>query len=79
MINNTEYLKSAIQLKYRFIKEAANAMGFKGSKEYQRFRNTILGASKDMQVIQALIKSIPKIDTNAIWGINRQLLKVQTK
>ncbi|MES0491384.1 MAG: hypothetical protein ABUK01_15425 [Leptospirales bacterium] len=75
MIDTSEKLTSMIKLKYRFIKEAASQFGFPGAKNYQRFRNTILGASKDYQVILALVENIPKIDTAAIWGIDKKYIK----
>lgn len=75
MIDTSEKLTSLIKLKYRFIKEAAAQLGFAGAKNYQRFRNTILGASKDYQVIHALLEKIPKIDTAAIWGIDKKYIK----
>lgn len=79
MINSTESLKATICIQYRFIKSAADALGFKGPKEYQRFRNTVLGSSKDLQVIQAIIKKFPNVDTQAIWGVDKNLLKAKKK
>lgn len=75
MIDNTEKLMSAIRIKDRFMSESAEKSGFTGSKDYQRFRNTVMGVSRDYQVIIALLKRFPKIDTKAIWGIDKKLLK----
>ncbi|MES0490759.1 MAG: hypothetical protein ABUK01_12245 [Leptospirales bacterium] len=75
MLDTPEKLKSAIKLEYRFLKNAAANMGFTSNKDYQRFRNTILGASRDYQVILALVKKYPKIDTVTIWSIDKSLLK----
>jgi len=74
MIDTTEKLLSFIRLQYRFIKNAAVQFGFKDNRGYQRFRNTILGASRDYQVIHSLMKKYPKIDTKAIWKIDKTML-----
>ncbi|MES0491616.1 MAG: hypothetical protein ABUK01_16590 [Leptospirales bacterium] len=75
MINTPEKLISIIRLQYRFIKNAANTMGFLGAKDYQRFRNTLLGASRDYQVIMALLQKYPKIDTVSIWSLDKSALQ----
>ncbi|MES0490895.1 MAG: hypothetical protein ABUK01_12940 [Leptospirales bacterium] len=75
MIDTAEKLQSVIRLKYRFLKSAAVSFGFAGNKNYQRFRNTMLGASKDYQVISALLKKFPDIDTTAIWSIDKKILQ----
>ena len=75
MIDTSEKLKSVIRLQYRFIKNAAEQCGFKGNKEYQRFRNTILGASCDYQVISVLLKNFPNLDTYAIWGVDKKVIE----
>ena len=74
MIDTQEKLVTIIRTKHRFLSEAATQSGFAGSKNYQRFRNTILGASRDYQVILALVKDYPKIDTKAIWGIDKKFI-----
>lgn len=74
MIDTSDKLESTIRIKYRFIKKAAESFGFKGSQNYQRFRNTILGSSKDYQVILVLLKHFPKLDTNALWGLDKKAL-----
>lgn len=74
MIDTTEKLVAMVRLRHRFIKEAAIHLGFKNSRDYQRFRNTLLGASRDYQVIVSLLKEIPDIDTKKLWGIERDLI-----
>lgn len=69
MINTKEDLLFKVKLEYRFVKTAANELGFTSSKDYQRFRNTLLGSSRDLQVIYKLTKRFKKIDTYEIWGI----------
>ena len=75
MIDSPEKLVSTIRLQFRFLKSASADLGFKSNRDYQRFRNTILGASRDYQVIAALVKKYPKLDTKSIWGLDRDLLK----
>jgi len=75
MIDSPEKLQSVIRMQFRFIKNAAASLGFEGNKNYQRFRNTILGISRDYQVIYALLKKFPDIDTDAIWKIEKTMLR----
>ncbi|MES0490905.1 MAG: hypothetical protein ABUK01_12990 [Leptospirales bacterium] len=70
MIDTKEKLQNEVRLRYRFLKKAAYEMGLKSNKDYQRFRNTVLGASRDLQVIKKLTKSFKNIDTYKIWGVN---------
>ena len=74
MIDTAKKLNLLVRLKYRFIKNAANEFGFEDNRDYQRFRNTILGASRDYQVILVLMDKYPNIDTKAIWGIEKTML-----
>ncbi|MES0492079.1 MAG: hypothetical protein ABUK01_18975 [Leptospirales bacterium] len=70
MIDTKEKLQNEVRLRYRFLKSAAHEMDLKSNKDYQRFRNTVLGASRDLQVIKKLTKSFRNIDTYKIWGVN---------
>ena len=79
MIDTSKKLLSVIQLQYRFISDAAISMGFKTNKDYQRFRNTAKGASQDRQVIVALLKEYPNLDTVAIWGITKEMIKLSKR
>ncbi len=79
MIDTSEKLVATIRLRHRFIKEAAISLGFENSRDYQRFRNTLLGASRDYQVIVSLLREIPGIDTKKIWGIERELFESGAK
>lgn len=79
MIDTKEKLFTAIRVKYRFVSHAAKEFGFESSRDYQRFRNTLIGASKDYQVILSLLTNFPKIDTEKLWGVDKNSLKMLSK
>jgi len=44
-------------------------MAFTSSRDYHRFRNTVLGASRDLQVISSLVENYPMLDSGKVWGV----------
>jgi len=44
-------------------------MGYTSNRDYQRFRNTVLGASRDLQVISKLVEDYPMLDSGKVWGV----------
>jgi len=68
-IETNAQLRLEILLKYRFVKRAANDMDFTSNRDYQRFRNTLLGSSRDLQVIKKLTETYSNINTYKIWGV----------
>ena len=70
MINTKEKLLTGIRIKYRFIKTASTELGFESKRDYQRFRNTVIGASANISVIIKLKETFPELDTEKIWSIN---------
>jgi len=68
-ITTNSQLHLELMLKYRFIKTAASDMGFISNRDYQRFRNTVLGGSRDLQVICRLVQAYPMIDAYKVWGV----------
>jgi len=68
-IETLAQLQLEILLRYRFVSAAAKGMGFTSNRDYQRFRNTLLGSSRDLQVIKKLTETYSNINTYKIWGI----------
>ena len=75
MVDTVEKLNSVIKLRYRFLKSASEHFGYENNRDYQRFRNTVLGASKDYQVIAKLLEEFEELDTKKIWGVDASSLQ----
>ena len=75
MVDSVEKLNSIIRLRFRFLKAASEHFGYKTNRDYQRFRNTVLGASKDYQVIAKLLGEFKDLDTKKIWGVEASSLQ----